>query len=40
MNELIDLYEFIEYLAYRIILENVADIYKKKLNDKQKRRFK
>ena len=30
------MYEFIEYLAYRIILENVSDIYKKELNDKQK----
>ena len=39
MNELIDLYEFIEYLAYRIILENVADIYKMKLNDEQKNRL-
>ena len=37
IKELIDLYEFIEYLAYRIILENVSDIYKKKLNDKQKK---
>ena len=36
---IIDLYEFIEYLAYRIILENVADIYKMKLNDEQKNRL-
>ena len=34
---LIDLYEFIEYLSYRLILENVLEIYKNKLTEQQKK---